>query len=489
MVASSREQRRRCVAAAALLFRSIARVRQTRRAALFDRLKVMAQDQQDLLFASTSALLASRQEKEVRRVETRALGKWRGSTLSGYLTKGDDKTYLQNFRCTKAQFDRMVDHLQDSHLDSQPDRTVVGSAEWRKVRRTANARKALDPPSRRYKVAVALYSVGHGGSIKVLADVASLGKSTLKKYLEQWADACTEKLKPVYMPGKPPSAADLAAVQSEFASRRGLAPVAQAVDGSHIPWKPKGKALQMDYRNFKGWPSILAVAFVDSYYRFFELDVGWPGRAGDNTVLKHSWLMTAIGEDPDLWLGKGGVILGDSGASDGDQYFLNPYHQPTDAKKLWFNFCHSSTRFYVEQTFGMWKSRFRFLLYSMPQTTHKLFTKLIYASAIVHNFLVAHRGGCEFDFGADSEGAWSKFFEKHKAMRCPTCVRAKNKHCPHQHGHRNGAAQQVAYRNAPSVLREAICDKLWEAVCEDDATRVATERDMLDAHAQRRATQ
>ena len=107
----------------------------------------------------------------------------------------------------------------------------------------------------------------------------------------------------------------------------------------------------MDYRNYKGWYSILAVAFVDSYYRFFDVDVGYPGRAGDNTVLKQNWLMEAIKADPDVWLGKGGVILGDSGAGDGGAFFLNPYHSPDQSQpdRLYFNFCHSSTRFYVEQ--------------------------------------------------------------------------------------------------------------------------------------------
>ena len=47
--------------------------------------------------------------------------------------------------------------------------------------------------------------------------------------------------------------------------------------------------------------------------------------------------------EPDKWLGEGGVVLGDSGASDGDKVFLNPYHAPTDPDKCWFNFCHSST--------------------------------------------------------------------------------------------------------------------------------------------------
>ena len=150
----------------------------------------------------------------------------------------------------------------------------------------------------------------------------------------------------------------------------------------------------MDYHKyFKGWTSILAVAFVDSYYRFIsDVDVGYPGRAGDNTVLSRSPLMASIASEPDKWLGKGGVILGDSGASDHDKVFLNPYHCPTEPEKCWFNFCHSSTRFFVEQAFGIWKSRFRFLMHSMPGCSHKLFTQLVYASAVLHNYLIFGTG-------------------------------------------------------------------------------------------------
>ena len=96
------------------------------------------------------------------------------------------------------------------------------------------------------------------------------------------------------------------------------------------------KGSRVDYRNYKGWNYILAVAFVDSYYRFFDLDVGAPGKAGDNSVLKYNWLMEEIGKAPDRWLGKHGVVLGDSGASDKDRFFLNPYHAPTTPTRCWF---------------------------------------------------------------------------------------------------------------------------------------------------------
>ena len=462
---------------ALFVVRTILRARQTRHAAMLERFSAMVLLHKGLLAA---AVVAASSASGERRIVSRALGKWRGS-LSGYLRDGDDQTYLENFRCTKQRFEAIVEQLRNSQLDAAPS-VVRTSSDWRKVRRTMRAREMVDPPPRRYKVACALYAMGQGGPIKVLADAASIGKSSLRRYLEQHADACTHRLKPIYMPGTPWSVEERTAVQDKFASRRGFRPVSLACDGSYVPFKPKGKKWQMEYRNFKGWTSILAVAFVDSYYRFFDIDVGYPGRAGDNTVLAHNWLMCEIAKDPERWLGPNGVILGDSGASDGDAYFLNPYHSPTEPERLWFNFCHSSTRFFVEQAFGMWKSRFRFLMHQMPGTSHKLFTKLIYASATMHNLLVVHSeekvGGTELD-----ERAWSKFFESFKSHRCPTCVREKRLHCLHQAAFRNGFAQQKAYRCAPSELRDKLCAQAWAHVCgQGEEHRCEIEQRMRDAH-------
>jgi len=325
-----------------------------------------------------------------RRVVGRALGKWRGSTLHGYLLDGDDQTYKDNFRCTRHRFNDLCQRLKGSCLEKAEERTEYtlrgGAAKFKK----ANAIR--DTPHMRFKVAMCMYALGHGGPIKVLADVGSLGVSTLKKYLKLFAEAITTTMKPMFMPGTPFTTSEREAVQGQFASRRGLKNVTLACDGSHIPFWPKNKRVAQDYRNYKGWKSILSVAFVDSYYRFFSVHVGYPGRAGDNTVLARWKLMDDIVMDKDAWLGKGGVVLGDSGASDGDEVFLNPYHNPSDPDKCWFNFCHSSTRFFVEQVFGIWKSRFRFLLHPIPGADHALTTRLIYASCILHNYLMAHSG-------------------------------------------------------------------------------------------------
>ena len=430
-------------------------------------------------------VMANSAAGQARRVVPRALGKWRGSTLSGYL-KHDDQTYVERFRATRAQLDGLVVRLQGSQLDTAekqlvrvtargpppPSGATARSPSARKRARTKQASAAQDAPTLRYKVALCMYALGHGGPLKVLADAGSVGESSMRRYLVQFASSVIQFLRPVYMPATPFSESDLAAVQGQFASRRGFPGVTLAVDGSHIPFRPKNRETIMDYRNFKGWTSILAVAFVDSFYRFFDVDVGYPGRAGDNTVLVRSLLMAAIAQDPDKWLGKGGIILGDSGASDHNHVFLNPYHAPTEPEKCWFNFCHSSTRFFVEQAFGIWKSRFRFLMHSMPGCNHELFTMLIYASAILHNYLIATRGSEGEDIPLDtSTQDWTKFFTTYMAHQCPTCVRERKPHCVHQAGFRNGHAVAARARRTPSVIRDQLCVDLWAQVCNDPRVR------------------
>jgi len=435
-------------------------------------------DQQDAI----AAVLAMTQDLGgARRTIQRAAGKWRGSTLAGYLHLGDDKTYLANFRCSKHRFNDLVKRLKGSCLDKAEERT-----EHRLRGRAARFQKAnvvRDTPGLRFKIAACLYALGQGGPLKVLADVASLGASTLKKYLGLFAEAVTTRMKPLFMPGAPFTDSALEAVRGQFASRRGVKNVALACDGSHIPFHPKNKRLAMDYRNYKGWCSILAVAFVDSYYRFFGVHVGYPGRAGDNTILARWKLMEDISGDPARWLGPSGVVLGDSGASDGDKVFLNPYHNPSDPDKLYFNFCHSSTRFFVEQVFGIWKSRFRFLMCPIAGANHSLTTKLIYASCILHNYLVVHaEDKVEVD---TSERSWTKFFATFKKMSCPECT-AKGGvgHCPHQSAFRVGHATAAQIRKRPSDARDEECARLWAEVCGDASAGAASVRRLMDHRAE-----
>ena len=133
----------------------------------------------------------------------------------------------------------------------------------------------------------------------------------------------------------------------------------------------------------------------------------------------------------------------------------------------------------------MWKSRFRCLLYPIP-VEHKLATKIIYTTAILHNMLVAHAGD-RIEVDASGGPEWIQFFEKFKSHRCPECVRKNLPHCVHQAVYRNGAAQQKAAQQAGSEKRIEVCQKLWNMVCAG-SNRGHVEHEML-ARAQCHAEQ
>ena len=64
----------------------------------------MQQLAHDNVVLQAAAFAAQEQDGAPRRVVPRCLGKWRGSTLSGYLSH-DDTTYKENFRCTDPEFE------------------------------------------------------------------------------------------------------------------------------------------------------------------------------------------------------------------------------------------------------------------------------------------------------------------------------------------------------------------------------------------------
>ena len=389
--------------------------------------------------------------KRVRRVINRARGSWEGSTLFGYLYNQDanakEKVYRDNFRMSPKTFDQLASIIQRSAVAFVPR---TGCVRGRK----------LKPVS--FKLGACLYVLALGTCTKAAADCASVGTSTIELWLRQFADACFTVLKPVYMPSAPMAPELLQQVREEFSARRGINIAAMACDGSHVPFRTH----HQDYRNYKSWYSTLLVAFVNSFYLFVDGTAGYPGRAGDNTVLRHSWLMNQITADPDAWLGPGGVILGDSGASDGDNLFLNPYPNPKTPQEFYFNFCHSSTRFFVEETFGRWKNRFRFLLHDHDMK-HKLHSQLVYCTMILHNICtILKDDSVEFSVGSDAE--WKAFFTKFKRDRCPSCVRGHIAHCSHTTRNRNRASASKTYphRNKkPSEKRDLIAAELWQALC------------------------
>jgi|TARA_B110000196_G_scaffold309051_2_gene310302 hypothetical protein len=381
-------------------------------------------------------------DKPRRRVIQRTDGGWEASTINNYVTLGDAKTYQLNFRMSKASFDCILEKL------SSTGYLTTNASPNPKYRMTAA-----------FKLGVALYFMaGHGrGDMKAVADAASLGTSTVVQYLDKFCRGVARVLRPIYMPSTPPSPENLKSIRAQFASRRGIQNVAMAIDGSHIPYKPQHAATAADFRNYKGWNSILLLGFVNSFHLFVDAEVGACGKSGDNSVLGTSWLMGQIEENPEAWLGPNGVIAGDNGASDGGKRLLNPIPNPTTPEDFFYNFAHSSTRFFVEETFGRFKNRFRFLLYAQDMD-HARFNRVVYASVILHNLCTIRKDDAlDFTSGADDE--WQHFFKEFARDACPSCTRRGVLHCSHTARYRN---MRAACGSSAMEIRDAIKTSLWE---------------------------
>ena len=388
------------------------------------------------------ALAHARAQQKRRREVERADGGWAASTLAGYLNHGDEITYRYNFRMTKASVNMIIEKLSAARY------LTTNTCRNPKLRVTAA-----------FKVAVCLYFMAHGkGSMKVVGDAASLGESTVRLYLEAFCAGVLAVLRPIYMPATKPTAAHVQRVREQFAYRRGIANVAMACDGTHVPFKGGP-----DYRNYKGWESILVLGFVDSYHLFVDADVGAAGRSGDNTVLKYSWLLARINEDPVGWLGEDGVIAADGGASDGCDRLLNGFAAATEPEDCYFNFCLSSTRFFVEEVFGRWKNRFRFLL-AASDLDHRMLNLLIYVSMVLHNLCTIRKDDAiDFDSGSDED--WEAFHKEYARHACPSCVRRNALHCVHAARNRCAAPAKGA---TAAALRDQIKAALWNELVDDD---------------------
>jgi hypothetical protein len=144
---------------------------------------------------------------------------------------------------------------------------------------------------------------------------------------------------------------------------------------------------------------------------------------------------------------------------------MNPYPNPHTAEEYYFNFCHSSTRFFVEEVFGRWKNRFRFLLHTHDMT-HKIFTQLVYTTMILHNICTMHKGNeIEFNVGSDEE--WQEYFKKFARDSCPACTRANIAHCVHTRRNRE-RAKSGEFSGAPSQQRDQLKVALWQRQCDGE---------------------
>ena len=135
----------------------------------------------------------------------------------------------------------------------------------------------------------------------------------------------------------------------------------------------------------KGYHSINVQAVCGPNKEFLDIVAKWPGSTHDAFISSNCQLSTRFVD------GKygSGWLLGDSGYPL-KSHLLTPLAVTTNDNHRRYNNAHRRTRVLIENTFGIWKSRFRCLDKSGGKL---LFTpskccKIIVSAAVLHNIAI-----------------------------------------------------------------------------------------------------
>jgi hypothetical protein len=140
----------------------------------------------------------------------------------------------------------------------------------------------------------------------------------------------------------------------------------------------------MDYYNRKGFYSIVLQAVIDSYGKFIDIFVGYPGSTHDSRIFRNSPLNHTLSSSSSI-IPSNAYILGDAGYPC-QNWLITPYRDNgrLTQKQTYFNVKHSQTRISVEQAFGKLKSRFRCLINPIA-TSLEIAILITTVSCILHN--------------------------------------------------------------------------------------------------------
>ncbi len=286
-----------------------------------------------------------------------------------------DMLFIEHFRMTHGVFHDLCDKLRPH------------------VQRRDTRRRPAVPAELR--VAVAVYRLAHGQTYKALAVSLGVGRATCQHICEEIYRFICERLQPEVI--KFPAGQDLKNIMLDFEHKKRMPMCVGAVDGSHIPiqmpWHSQG---HLDYRNRKGFYSIVLQGCVDFSCKFISINVGFPGRAHDGRVYRRSSLCRRINDGtllPEVYREIEGVkvypcILGDA-AYGLNVHLMKGYPGAAlSTDKEWFNFRLSSARMCVERAFGMLKGRWRIL--QRPSENKKIINhcRMTAACCVLHNMCI-----------------------------------------------------------------------------------------------------
>ena len=287
----------------------------------------------------------------------------------------DEGDWLENFRMSRDTFLYLC-----SELKSLEKRDTV-------------MRKAIPLEQR---VAIALWRLATNGDYRTIAHLLGVSRASVCLIVRDVCDAIVQVLLPKYI--QTPHGERLQSIVDGFSSKWGFPQCVGAIDGSHIPIVSPLDC-PADYYNRKGFHSIILQAVVDHEYRFWNINVGWPGRVHDARVFTNSELfekaqaVTLLPSSPKLIHGVSVplVILADP-AYPLLPWLMKPYvqHGNLSVAAKNFNYRLSRARMVVENAFGHLKGRWRCLLKRNDAATEDVPT-IISACCVLHNICEIHK--------------------------------------------------------------------------------------------------
>ena len=232
------------------------------------------------------------------------------------------------------------------------------------------------------QVAVALQFMATGSFFNVESSVYGISKSSVSRCVDKFVTALSRRCKDYIK--MPLTQEERKSIKMKFYDIAGFPNVLGVLDGSQIPiGRPKDDDHLFVCR--KGYHSINVQAVCGPNKEFLDIVAKWPGSTHDAFIWSNSQLSTRFvdGEYGSGWL------LGDSGYPL-KSHLLTPLAVTTNDNHRRYNNAHRRTRVLIENTFGIWKSRFRCLDKSGGKL---LFTpskccKIIVSAAVLHNIAI-----------------------------------------------------------------------------------------------------
>ncbi|XP_071943466.1 uncharacterized protein [Antedon mediterranea] len=181
-----------------------------------------------------------------------------------------DLEFLEHFHVSRKTFKLICDHLQSDLTKAH-----------------TNMRQAISVEKR---VAVSLYMLGKSKACtyRNIADLFSMGKSTIGGTLYDFTKAVCKRLLPLI---RFPSEESMSDIGKGFNSAVGFPDCIGALNFIHIPlFTPLGSSLPTDYLNENGWYSMILMCVTDHQNRFTYVKSGFPGKLDNLGIFKESSL-------------------------------------------------------------------------------------------------------------------------------------------------------------------------------------------------------